>query len=645
MCGIVGLWHRSESVSPHDVSRMCDTIVHRGPDGHGQHIDGRVGIGMRRLSIIDLDGGWQPISNESGDIHVVQNGEIYNYRELRTELEQLGHHFKTASDTEVIVHAYEQWGGHTFATKLRGMFGIAVWDSRKQELWLARDRLGIKPLFYFHNDAGFAFASEVKAVLASPISRRELNPAAISDYLAFGSADVDTSFFKNVHQLLPGTVMRVRKDLSMQRHRYWEFKFPSDRLSLTEDEAEEALYAKLKESVKSHLVSDVPVGAFLSGGVDSSAIVGVAAELGAKLKTFSIGFDEQEFNELPYAREVAKKWGCEHHEEIVRPDAAGIIDKLVDQLDEPFADASAIPTWIVSQLAAQHVKVVLSGDGGDETFAGYQRFQVAANRLYLDRIPFVLRRFGGVLGRSMPSFFPGKYFLDCAAKDRAARYAMELCPFPPIQQQQLLRPEVSPAALGVQDPVRRSAEKFRQYGAGDYLSNCMQFDTTRYLPMDILVKVDRMTMAHSLEARPPLLDHEFVEFAASLQTSLKFREPNEKKYLLRKVAHRVVPKHVIERKKAGFSVPLQHWFAGPLADMFHDSVLADGRCLDYLNPHAISTLVSENAVGRRDHGLKLWAILMLELWLRRLASTQSVEPAVATPNFAKRKPIRSKAPR
>ena len=620
MCGIVGLCLVDGVVTPEQIAAMNQTIVHRGPDGDGHHVDKNVGIGMRRLSIIDLDGGWQPIANETGDIQVVQNGEIYNYLDLRAELEKLGHQFKTNSDTEAIVHAYEQWGGYEFATKLRGMFGIAVWDSRTRELWIARDRIGIKPLYFAKNNKGLAFGSEVKALLASPVVDPEVDPSTLSEYLTFGAADVDRSFVKGVQQLVPGCVMRYATETGdMKTHRYWEFKFPEPRVNLSEEEAAEALDEKLREAIRVHLAADVPLGAFLSGGVDSSAVVGIVAEAGVKgLKTFSIGFDDEEFNELPYAREVAEKWGCEHHERIVLPDAIEVIDKLVFHLDEPFFDASAIPTWYVSKLAAEHVKVVLSGDGGDELFAGYDRYSTANNRLFLDRIPQLLRRLGANASQFLPSSFPGKYFLNYAALDAAGRYATEHCLFPIPLQNQMLLPEFNPKTLGNQHPLERAMDLFRGYGASDYISNCMQFDTNRYLPMDILVKVDRMTMAHSIESRPPLLDHELMEFAASLPTNLKYRPPDHKKYLLRKVAERVVPKHLMDRKKAGFAVPLQNWFSNELRPMFEDTVLDNGKTLQYLDPAQIRIMLNENNSGRRDHGLRLWALLMFELWLRQM---------------------------
>lgn len=627
MCGIVGICLSDQAVTREQVAAMNQTLFHRGPDGDGFRVERNVGIGMRRLSIIDLDGGWQPISNENDEIHVVQNGEIYNYRELREELRAHGHRFRTESDTEVIVHAFEQWGGLEFASRLRGMFALAVWDRGKRELWVARDRLGIKPLFYSRNRLGFAFASEVKALLASPIVEREMDLTALADYLTYGSADIAHSFVKNVCQLEPGCVLRVDTESGeSELRRYWEFRFPEARLELDESTAEEALYEKLRETVRLHLASDVPLGAFLSGGVDSSAVVGIMVQEGvADLKTFSIGFSEEEFNELPYAREIARKWGCDHHEQILAPDAMRVMEQIGSHLDEPFADASAIPTWYVSQLAASEVKVVLTGDGGDELFAGYDRFATAESRLYLDRIPAVLRRLGARLSRTLPSAFPGAYFLDYAGLDAAGRYAAEHCLFPLRVQDRLLLPAFKPETLGFEHPLTRAADALRGFDAGDYVSDCMHFDTIRYLPMDILTKVDRMAMAHSLEARPPILDHEFLEFAASLPTSFKYRSASSRKYIFRKAVERVVPRHLMERKKAGFAVPLQAWFSGPLRSMFEDAVLQNGLTTQYLDRATIRVLFEENRRGRRDHGLRLWALLMLELWLRRLPEKHPLE--------------------
>ena len=619
MCGIVGLRCSSDRpVLREHIDAMNATIVHRGPDDDGVFVDGSVGLGMRRLSIIDLEGGKQPIANETGHVHVVQNGELYNYRELRKELQDKGHRFRTSSDTEVAVHAYEEWGGFDFAKHLRGMFAIAIWDADQQSLWLVRDRMGIKPLYYAQTTAGIAFGSEVKALLASPIVSCELEPRALAQYLTLGSASMGDSFIKGVRQLHPGNVVCFVGGNSTIKP-YWEFSFPEHPLDISEAEARETLLERLRDTVRLHLVSDVPVGAFLSGGVDSSAIVGLMSQEGAgNFKTFSIGFGEEDFNELPHAQRVADKWQTEHHTEMVRPDdALRILDELILHLDEPFADASAIPTWYVSRLAAESVKVVLSGDGGDELFAGYTRYAQASQHSWLDRIPLAARCLGSAISGVLPESWPGKYFLDYAARDARGRYAYNFHLFPPLLQERLLRPEWSPDRLGVTTPYREMMETMQRSRSGDQISEYLYCDTLRYLPLDILTKVDRMTMAHSLEARPPLLDHEFVEFAASLPIGLKLGENERGKHILKEAVSSLLPEGLLDRKKTGFSVPLQRWFAGPLASLYEDQVLDGGLCTDYFDPIALRMIFNQNRQGRRDHGHQLWAILVFELWLRR----------------------------
>jgi len=630
VCGIVGLYSNERAVSLDDLQRMNATIVHRGPDDAGAVVDGPAGIGMRRLSIIDLEGGQQPIANESGRIHVVQNGEIYNYRELRRDLELRGHRFRTASDTEVAVHAYEEWGGFEFASRLRGMFAIAIWDADHRELWLVRDRLGIKPLYYAQVPAGFAFGSEVKAILASPIVRPELEPRALERYLAYGTAGPRLSFVKDVCQLGPGESLRLAEG-RVEIRPYWQFRFPAEPLKVPETEAVEMLRDRLRAAVRSHLVSDVPVGAFLSGGIDSSALVGMMAqEIGTPLKTFSIGFGEKEFDELPYAKQVADRWQTEHITEVVRPsDAMGILDKLIFHLDDPFADASAIPTWYVSRLASRHVKVVISGDGGDELFAGYTRYATAVNRLWLDRIPLAARRMAASFSVVLPEWWPGKYFLDYAGRDARDRYCFDLGLFPPSLRARLLRPEWRAELLGSEEPMQEARRVMETCGAPERMSECMHLDVVRYLPLDILVKVDRMTMAHSLEARPPLLDHEFVEFVASLPVQMKYSPNGRRKHVFKEAVAALLPDGLIDRRKSGFSVPLQAWFAGPLSSLFRDQVLSDGHCTAYLDPRVIRMLFEENRRGRRDHGIRLWAILVLELWIRRNLSRHGMVESVS----------------
>jgi asparagine synthase (glutamine-hydrolysing) len=624
MCGILGLFLRDALVRPEHLEAMNATIVHRGPDEGGILTDGRVGLGMRRLSIIDVEGGSQPVANENGRVHVIQNGEIYNYRTLRDELIARGHKFRTHSDTEAIVHAYEEWGGFEFATHLRGMFAIAVWDANREHLWLVRDRLGIKPLYFADVPEGFVFGSEVKALLASPICPRELEPRILAQYLTFGNAGIEESFIKNVRQLRPGSVLRFA-DGGLQIKRYWRLSYPECPACTNEAEATEQLQQRLRETVRTHLVADVPVGAFLSGGVDSGSIVGTMAQEGCtSLKTFSIGFEQDEFNELPFANEVARRWRTDHHTEIINADdALTILDQLVEHFDEPFADASAIPTWYVSRLAARDVKVVLTGDGGDELFAGYTRYADFQRDSWLDRIPLTMRRWGAVLGRRLPHSFPGKYYLDYASHNQRARYVYNLTLMPEPLCRSVLRPEWHSDALGAPIPSLEPLSLMANSGATHALHECTYLDMLQYLPCDILVKVDRMTMAHSLEARPPLLDHEFLEFVMSLPAEMKYSRNGRQKHLFKNAVAPVVSQHLLDRKKAGFAVPLQRWFAGPLAPMLIDCVLNNGRCHEYVDPHVIRVLFDENQRGRRDFGLQLWAILMFELWLRRVMPSTS----------------------
>ncbi len=633
MCGIVGLYLRDGIVRREQIDAMNGMIVHRGPDEDGVLVNGAIGLGMRRLSIIDLEGGHQPISNESDRIHVIQNGEIYNFRELKKELEALGHRFKTHCDTEVIVHCYEEWGGFNFASHLRGMFAIAIWDAEQQELWLARDRIGIKPLYYSETSAGLAFGSEVKSLLASPIVRNKLEPRVLAQYFTFGHAGRVGSFIKNVKQLGAGQILCFDGRRSKIRA-YWELRFPYHPCCIDEREATVLLRERLEETVRTHMVSDVPVGAFLSGGVDSSAIVGLMAQAGySNIKTFSIGFGDKEFNELPFAQEVATRWQTDHHTEIVRPeDAISILDHLLDHLDEPFADASAIPAWYVSQLAAREVKVVLSGDGGDELFAGYTRYANIFRDSWLDRSPLWARRLVAGAGSLLPHSFPGKNFLNYAAYDKRMRYLSELMLMPEPLRRMLIRPEWHPASLGVSDPAQEPLRLMQQPGVECPLLESMYLDTLQYLPCDILVKVDRMTMAHSLEARPPLLDHEFLEFVVSLPIKYKYNREGRQKHLLKQAVAPIVPTGLLDRKKAGFAVPLQSWFSGPLAPLLTDCVLTNGHCSEYLDSNVIRMLFEENRRGRRDHGLKLWAILVFELWLRRMHTSgqyllNSADPA------------------
>src|SRR5688572_16144635 len=501
MCGIAGIVRRNdEPVFDHEIRSMCDLMVHRGPDDHGIYVAPGVGIGMRRLSIIGLDTGHQPMSNEDGSIWVVFNGEIYNYASLRHDLQQRGHVFKTTSDTECLVHLCEEHGSDLVAF-LRGMFAFAIWDGTRRELLLARDRLGIKALYYTESAHGLIFASELKPILQCHGVQRSLDWASVSHLLTFLATPSTRSIVSGIRKLEPACVAAARANQPLRIRRYWDVKFEPDERA-TEGELVERLHALLDESVALHCVSDVPVGAFLSGGVDSSAVVATLARQHPEpVKTFSIGFEEAGFDELTYARDVAARVGTDHHDLIVRPDVVAIVEDLTWYLDEPFGDTSAIPTYMVSKLAAAHVKVVLTGDGGDEVFAGYERYLVEDREQPFDKLPRPLRHAAGAVGAMLPGGTRGKRFLQHLALDGARRYVDASAMFRADDLRRLLHPNAYDIVAN-HDAADGAARSMDGYG-DDWLSAVQRWDLAAYLPQDILTKVDRMTMAHSIEARPP----------------------------------------------------------------------------------------------------------------------------------------------
>jgi asparagine synthase (glutamine-hydrolysing) len=618
MCGIFGLFD-ADANTPVDrrlLQRMGDVLAHRGPDGGGVYTDHGFGMGMRRLSIIDLKTGDQPLANEDGSVWVVFNGEIYNYRELTTELLEKGHRFATASDTEVLVHLYEEHG-EACVDKLRGMFAFAIWQPSRRTLFLARDRLGIKPLYYAQTPKGVVFGSELKALAECPQVPRTVNRHSVAAYLQYGYVPDPLTILDGVAKLAPGHTLTVRKGRAGVPRRYWDptacFRNPAP--PAPEEEESEALWLLLRDAVRSHLVSDVPVGAFLSGGVDSSTVVALmAAEVGVPVKTFSVGFQEPDYNELGYARRIAERFGTEHHELIVGAEDLGLLDDLLGAFDEPFADASAIPTYLVSRLARQHVKVVLSGDGGDELFAGYDRYMVDYRRRHLGRLGDI--GLGGglrALSATLPEGTPGKNFIYNISLPRMERYLDSISLFPPRALRHLLRP--SPTADG-------AAPFDTAHSAGlDPLSRLQALDLGTYLPGDILAKVDRMTMANSLEARVPLLDHHLVEFACGLPARLRLRS-GQTKYLLRRALGGRLPREVLTRPKQGFAVPLETWFDQRLPDFFHDTLGEAGRLADVgIDPSAVVSLMDVYAKRRRqDHCRRLWALAVLDRTLHRLGA-------------------------
>jgi asparagine synthase (glutamine-hydrolysing) len=619
MCGIVGIVAAPGAPLPEEeVARaMNAAIVHRGPDDEGRYRDDQALLGMRRLSIIDLAGGHQPVHNEDGSIQVVFNGEIYNFRELRAELERAGHRFYTHSDTEVIVHGYEEWGDGLFA-RLDGMFGVAVWDRARRALTLGRDRYGEKPLFYaVEEGARILFASELKSLLHVPGFRPEIDPAAVQAYTCFGYVPMPGSIFRGVSKLPPGHLLRW-VDGRATVSRYYRLEV-EPKIRLTENEALEELAHRLDAAVKSRLVSDVPFGAFLSGGLDSSVVVALMSRhLSQPVRTFSIGFREEKYNELSDARRVAHHLKTEHHELVVEPDAVELLQSLVWYLDEPFADASAVPTYLVAKLAREQVKMVLTGDGGDEAFAGYDRYLRFLDLQKVGPLRPAAAMAADVAGR----FVPG------ANGYRLRRIAERLRqPFPDsyLSGVALTRADVADALLG--DAVRATL------GAGHYaslasasraaatiddaLDRCVAIDFSSYLPDDILVKLDRMAMANSLEGRSPLLAPGVVDFAVKLPHELRIRG-HRGKHLLRRAAARWLPPAVLEKPKQGFGIPLGAWFRGPLRGLAAD--LLDSRAFrerGLMRPEAARRYLEGHLRGEADYGELLWLIVSLELWARR----------------------------
>jgi asparagine synthase (glutamine-hydrolysing) len=629
MCGITGFidqWDATKTRGADEraqiLDRMCRVITHRGPDDQGVLVQPGVALGMRRLSIIDLSGGHQPISNEDGSVTIVFNGEIYNYRELQSLLQSRGHEFKTNSDTETIVHAYEEFGA-SCVDHLRGMFAFAIWDERQKTLFIARDRVGKKPLYYSITSSGtFVFGSELKTLLQHPDVERNTNPRALDAYFSLGYVPDPLSIFKNVEKLSPGHHLTFAGGrLSVER--YWDFEYHTNGNDHRAVDYLDELRSLLEESVKLRLVSDVPLGAFLSGGVDSSTVVGLMARaLDQPVKTFSIGFNEDSFDELKYARLTAEKFQTDHHEFLVTPDICEVVDQLAWHFDEPFADSSAIPTYVVSKLAREHVKVVLTGDGGDELFAGYTRYLTEQRRGKFDLLPrFVREGLMNPLSRSLPHSAWGRNYLHNVSLDPITRYLDNVSVFSGLNKGALYTADFS-------DQLR-SGSHLRTYfqelsgnvrtNAG--LDSLLYIDSKTYLPGDILTKVDRMSMAVSLEARVPLLDHKLIEFVTRIPAGLKMMG-TETKHLFKQAIADLVPREILNRPKMGFGVPIQHWINQQLRERIRDT-LNDPRTVQrgYVTKEYVALMLDEHERGRRDHSMALWALLMLELWHRQYADT------------------------
>jgi asparagine synthase (glutamine-hydrolysing) len=643
MCGIAGIFdlEAGAPVDRHLLQRMVDVLSHRGPDGEGLHLEPGVGLGHRRLSIIDLATGQQPLANEDDTVWVTFNGEIYNFGPLRAELEAADHAFDTHSDTEVIVHAWEQWG-EACVERFNGMFAFALWDRNQGVLLLARDRLGIKPLHYaVTRDRKLVFASELKALLACPGVGRDLDPRSISDYFSLGYVPDPRTIFRDVAKLAPGHVLRVARGAPLAPRRYWDVEPTAGLRGLGDAALEERLRELIDDAVRFRRIAEVPLGAFLSGGVDSSGVVACMARQSADpVRTCSIRFDDPDFNEDRFGALVAARYGTDHKIEDVTVEDFGLLDTLVGVYDEPFADSSAIPTYRVCEMARKLVTVALSGDGGDEVFAGYRRYPWHLREERVRRLlPAALRaRVFGTLGRAYPGlawaprFLRAKSTLLALAKPSVEGYFESVSILPAELQDALFTPAFRRSLGGyrTQDVL---AEAYAAAPAGDALSRAQYADLKTYLPGDILTKVDRASMAHGLEVRVPLLDHRVVNFGLGLDPGQRLRG-REGKSILKRALAPLVPRDVLRRRKMGFSVPLARWMSGPLRGRV-DAALAGERlrALGIFDERVLKGLSDAHRAGERDHGATLWALLMFDGFLQACERRTAAPPAarVVTP--------------
>lgn len=633
MCGICGklYFDSARQVDSSLISSMSSVLQHRGPDDHGMYVAGPVGLGHQRLSIIDTSAaGHQPMSNEDGSVWIVFNGEIYNFAELRRELEKKGHHFASHTDTETILHLYEEEDIRCLQ-KLRGMFAFAIWDTRKQRLFMARDRVGKKPLVYTVSDGAFIFASELKALLQDPAVPAPVNYEAIHHYLTYQYVPSPCTIFQGMYKLPPAHYLTVERG-KVASKRYWHLSY-ADKLQLphVRDYAEQFMEV-FTEAVSIRLRSDVPLGAFLSGGLDSSATVAVMSRLTNRpVKTFSIGFDEPEYNETNYAALVAKTFQTEHTEFIVRPDALSILPKLVWHYNEPFADSSAIPTYYVSKLTREHVTVALNGDGGDESFAGYERYIADKLAGYYEKLPAFIRE---KVIRASLSLLPHqedrrrllrrlKRFVNGIADKAERRYVRWVCAFDNEMKKDLYTPAFGEKMAPV-DSVDLVVNWYAQADAEDFLDKTLYVDVMSYLPDDLLVKVDIASMANSLEARSPFLDHRLMEFAASLPPKLKLKGL-QSKYILKQAFSSVLSREVLGRRKMGFGVPIDRWLRNELRELTYD-ILLENRTIQrgLFRKDAVQLLIDEHMAKRADHSYRIWTLLFLELWHRMFIDKTAV---------------------
>jgi asparagine synthase (glutamine-hydrolysing) len=619
MCGIAGFAgiDLPEELARERLRAMCDAIVHRGPDSAGYFVANGIAMGMRRLSIIDVAGGKQPISNEDGTVTVVFNGEIYNHHSLRRQLKAAGHQFRTRSDTEVLVHLYEDYGAD-MVPLLQGMFAFSIWDASKSMLLIARDRTGMKPLSYFAHAGGIAYCSELRSLLAYDSSEMRVSPGAVMQYLAFGYVPCPSSIFEGVRKLPPGHLLQWAPGKAIDVRRYWTPPLPNAEAA-DEREIVEVLREKLDAAVLSHIESEVPLGAFLSGGLDSSTVVALMCRhASGRVKTFSIGFDEEQYDESPAARAVAEALGTEHTDLVLRPNVEEIFENVAEMFDEPFADSSAVATFLVAQLARKSVTVALSGDGGDELFGGYSRYGQTLR--HVRRTP--LLKLVSAIGLMLPQAVPGRNRLVDLGRSRWGRYAGTVLQPVRVDEGGVASAAYADGLIAVEDQLRNRIS--RELG-DDFAAAMMLVDLESYLPGDILTKVDRTSMAVSLEARVPLLDFDLVDYALQIPGHLRVTT-GESKRLFRRAIRGIVPDFVLSRPKRGFEIPMGRWFRGPLRPRIEVLRSPSASLQPYVDRAAITRLVREHSVGRRDHSVVLWRLLVLDYWLSALGSGKLSRP-------------------
>ncbi|MFQ5560238.1 MAG: asparagine synthase (glutamine-hydrolyzing) [Nitrospinota bacterium] len=614
MCGICGFISSTDVPDSQAILHsMCDAIVHRGPNAEGVYVDGRAHLGMRRLKIIDLETGNQPIFNEDKTVVLLFNGEIYNFRELKDTLLKQGHQFYTSSDTEVIAHLYEEYG-EGFLSHLNGMFGISLWDKKEDKLILARDRMGEKPLYYSQTKSGFLYGSELKSLLCYPDMTKELNKNSIYHYFSFNYVPGPETIYENVFKLLPGEYLTLKNNI-IGKKRFWTPKFQIDPKTKLE-EVEERLFDELGKAVKQRLISDVPLGAFLSGGIDSGIMVALMSRFSSSpVKTFSIGLENQNKSELPYSRAVAERYGTEHHELIARPDKLKLMEKLIWHFDEPFGDSSAIPTFLVSELTKEHVTVAISGDGGDELFGGYERYQRIMDRSQSHRFPYFFRKGLSLFpGELLPVGFSGKAYLQSLKYNDYDFFGVGT-------SEEFKKSILSKDFLAEMEGLTSHVIPERHIGSDESLLNqCMYFDMNVYLPDDILTKVDRMSMANSLESRAPFLDHHLVEFALQIPPGFKIHDRN-KKYILKKTFKKELPEAIFTHKKTGFSIPLEEWFRQELKpfifEVFSKSRVESVGILDF---KMVEKILKQHISGTHNHKRVIWMMVAFQLWYENWCS-------------------------